>query len=189
MRETEFGQMTLEDLWSGKTSPEPCQAERDRTSGLSLKKSAESQTQKYLFLDVTDGKSSDVSWEIRTQFRGGHTTLRTSPYLSEGSGYTLSQILTDAPRRYVLSPTMSRGIMRRAANRDNELPSILKEVLTDQADGHIDTPDYDNIITYGWFPMETRKPGVMLEEMSGTLSNGSCPGRYNGVVIINKGGG
>ena len=33
--------------------------------------------------------------------------------------------------------------------------------------------------------MESRNPGTMIFETLGTLSNGSSPGQYNGVVILN----
>ena len=40
------------DSWSGKMSPGHSQVTKERTSGASLRKSAESQMQKFLFLDL-----------------------------------------------------------------------------------------------------------------------------------------
>ena len=131
MREIDDGQMMWDGFSAGRMSQEPTQVgpQGERISESSSKKSAKSQTPTYAYLDVRNGANSDVSWETRSQFRGQLTTLQTFPYLSEESGYTLSQILTDAPPKYALSPRACQGILNRAEKRGKVLPEILENAL------------------------------------------------------------
>ena len=137
MQEKELGQMMWDDFWCGKMSPEHSLQEKTKTeskekiSESSSKKSAKSQTQQYIYLNLKtgNGKNSDVSWETRSLFRMGAATLQNSPSRSGETGYTLSQILTDAPPKYALSPRACQGILNRAERRGKTLPEMLEMAL------------------------------------------------------------
>ena len=62
---------------------------------------------------------------------GEPLTLNTSEWPSAAAVCSLSDILEtgDVPRRYFLSATACAGILRRAAKRDRELPTQLREAL------------------------------------------------------------
>jgi hypothetical protein len=58
-------------------------------------------------------------------------TLNTSEFHSAAVACSLSDVLEtgDVPRRYFLSATACKGILRRAAKRGKELPHALREAL------------------------------------------------------------
>lgn len=65
---------------------------------------------------------------------GGHTeclTLNTSEFHSDADVCSLSDVLEvgDVPRRFYLSATASKGILRRAEKRGKELPRQLRRAL------------------------------------------------------------
>ena len=64
-------------------------------------------------------------------FAGGYLTLSISEFPSGASASSLSDILEtgDLPRRFFLSSTACRGILRRAARRGKELPPALENAL------------------------------------------------------------
>jgi hypothetical protein len=69
---------------------------------------------------------------------GSHTeflTLNTSEWPKEGVACSLLDTLEtgDLPRRYFLSATACRGILRRAEKREKELPPSLKAALLNTA--------------------------------------------------------
>jgi hypothetical protein len=69
---------------------------------------------------------------------GSHTeflTLNTSEWPKDGVACSLLDTLEtgDLPRRYFLSATACRGILRRAEKREKELPPSLKAALLNTA--------------------------------------------------------
>ncbi|WP_425515955.1 hypothetical protein [Methylomagnum ishizawai] len=66
----------------------------------------------------------------------GFLTLNTSEFPSAAAVCSLSAVLEtgDVPRRYFLSATACKGILRRAANRGKALPEPLQAALRAVAD-------------------------------------------------------
>ena len=109
------------DSWSGKMSPEHSQVTREKTSGVSLKKSAEPQMQNFLFLDLRkkSGVDKEPSWEMGTRWLGEHLMLNIGESPNEEKESTLSQILEANPhQKYYLSKTACEGILKRAERKD-----------------------------------------------------------------------
>ena len=107
----------------------------ERTSGQSLKKSAKSKNQIYLFLDLrTNGQNQAKYWEKISLSHGECWTHNISESLREENASTLSQILmAQVPEKYYLSPKASLGILRRASSRGKQLPEVLRKALERQA--------------------------------------------------------
>lgn len=133
-------QMSLFDLgiWSGKMCREPSPAEKpmEQISSRSLKKSAASRKQAYLYLDRREGHGllPGLLWERDSLSLGGYWMLNFGVSPREEIESSLSQILEDTvPARYYLSPTACGGIIRRSEKRGKVLPAILKQALQMQA--------------------------------------------------------
>ena len=116
----------------GRMSPAHSQATKARTSAPSCKRSAKSQTQTLLYLNLRreNGQRPDASWETVTALPGASMTLNTGECPSVARESTLSQILeASAPEKYYLSAKACAGILRRAEKRGKELPAMLREAL------------------------------------------------------------
>lgn len=112
--------------------PAHSQATKVRTSAPSSKRSAKSQTQTLLYLNLRkgNGPKPDASWETVTALPGVSMTLNTGECPSVARESTLSQILeVNAPEKYCLSARACAGILRRAERRGKELPTMLREAL------------------------------------------------------------
>lgn len=153
MTEQLEGQESLfdQDIWFGRTSPEPSRPTAARISKPSSPKSSASRNQRLpMFLCLT----ADGLWRDASQIPGGGgawlgeyttrsfgekpcTLTEESSYPALPSGVEdsrLSQILVDeAHPKYYLSERACQGILNRAAKRGKELPEVLKNALTSQA--------------------------------------------------------
>ena len=128
------GQVSIfdQDIWCGKTSPEPSVATKEKTSVSSLRNSQKSQTKMPLFLCLTkeNGQAADASWEMGGASLGEFSmhSFGESPNAAVESH--LSQILEANPhQKYCLSARACQGILNRAERRGKELPPMLKEAL------------------------------------------------------------
>ena len=100
----------------------------------SLKNSAKSKPQQYLFLNLQSGQRREKSWEMISLSPTEHSTLNTGEFPNEENVSTLSQILmADVHPKYYLSPRACLGILRRASERGKQLPEVLKIALERQA--------------------------------------------------------
>ena len=97
------------DGWYGKTSPASCPAGEDGT------------------LVPSSGRWDNSGMGTPTE----SWTLNTLEFPSEGVACSLSDVLEtgDVPRRFFLSATACRGILRRAEKRGKELPEPLRHAL------------------------------------------------------------
>ena len=123
------------DSWYGKMSQGHSQATKERTSGAFLRKSAESQMQKFLFLDLRkeSGGDKEQSWEMGIQSLGELSMLNIGESPNEERESTLSQILEVNPhQKYYLSKIACEGILKRASRRGKELPEVLRMALISQ---------------------------------------------------------
>ena len=105
-----------------------------KTSASSSKNSAKLKEVTPLFLDlrsgVANGATQDLSWEMGIPSHGECLMHNFGAYPSVAEESSLLSILeADVPEKYSLSETACRGILRRAANRGNELPSLLRLAL------------------------------------------------------------
>lgn len=126
---------TIQDLWSGKTSPARSHQTKAKTSKQSSKKSAQSKAN-FLFLSLKNGQKQEKLWETDFLSHGEHLTRNIGEFPSEESVSTLSQILqVNVPEKYYLSQRACQGILRRASERGKELPEVLKKALERQAGG------------------------------------------------------
>ena len=121
-------------LWSGKMSPEHCQATAERTSKPSCRKSSGLREVTPLYLDLRkSGVVPGLSWEMGGALLGEFTTRSFGESPSVVVESRLSQILeVNPPPQYCLSAKACEGILRRAARRGKELPPELKEALEKQ---------------------------------------------------------
>jgi len=136
------GQLTLgeiygQDIWSGKTFPEPSAQTKERTSDASLKKRSASSKKMPLFLDLRGGRSGVLqaqSWEMGGLLLGEFTMHSFGECPKEERESRLSQILEDHPHlKYCLSARACQGILNRAEKRGKELPKMLKMTLLKQS--------------------------------------------------------
>ena len=125
-----------------KTSSVRSESTAARTSELSSKKCAELKTVVPQFLDLRKGavkalgQTQEAFWQTGIPSLGESSTLNFGAYPNGVEESFLSQILqVRVPKKYYLSPTACRGVLRRAAKRGKELPAILKEALERQARG------------------------------------------------------
>ena len=124
----------IQDLSSGKMSPEPSQATREKTSEPSSKRSAKSKMNVCQCLNLQNGRVQEKSWETVTQSHGDSLMLNFGEYPREENVSTLSQILQDGvPEKYYLSQKACLGILRRASVRGKKLPTVLQRALEKQA--------------------------------------------------------
>ena len=126
------GQISIfdQDLWYGKTCPEPFPAQKktkERTSGSSSKKSQGLKTVTPLYLDLrkANGLQPVASWEMGGALLGEYRTHSFGESPSVAVESRLSQILEDNPHpKYFLSEKAAIGILHRAERRGKELPEM-----------------------------------------------------------------
>lgn len=112
---------------SRKTSPEPSAAIMGATF-----KPCSSRSQRPIFqcLEADVGPAPEWCEGAELLSPGGCLTPSIGEFPSVARESSLSEVLeADAPRKYYLSPTACRGILRRAERRGKELPEILREAL------------------------------------------------------------
>ena len=137
----EAEQLSIYDLdsWCGKMFPEPSPAahQKEKTSGVSSRRSPQLKSVVFQSLDLTPGHGNllgESYWELISPWRGDASTLNTGVSPREENGSSLSRILQDdPPKRYYLTRKACLGILRRAAERGKELPEKLKRALEIQA--------------------------------------------------------
>ena len=133
------GQVSWSDLGIsfGKMSLEPLVQTTEKTSELSSKKSARSQSRMPLFLDLRDGGAMPgASWETGGLLLGEYTMPSFGESPSEENESRLSQILVDvAHPKYSLSARACNGILNRARKRGKPLPEEMRVALEQQASG------------------------------------------------------
>ena len=148
----EDGQACLFDLviYAGKMSPEhsPAALRREKTSGLSSRRSSELVSLPYMFLDLSEDAGNllgESYWEIHSPWRGDASMLNTGPApRSAENVYSLWQILEDQPHsKYYLTRKACQGILRRARERGKELPPQLEDALAIQAGDKLMESDSD----------------------------------------------
>jgi hypothetical protein len=122
-----------------KMCPEHSQAIREWIFAQSLN---QLQNVKFQYLDLVDGQTQD--WlEADDAMLGGESSMlniseapkETFCFHNAEEGCGLSQILeksTDVPKKYFLSSTACKGMIRRSAKRGKMLPPTLKKALEQQ---------------------------------------------------------
>ena len=161
------------DSWSGKTSPEPSQAEipKARTSESSSRRSLKLRMAPALFLDLTPGHGDLLGmpyWEIVYPSRLGSSTLNFSESPSDAVESFLSQILEDSPHpKYYLTRQACLGILRRAKERGKPLPRQLELALMMQA-GLIPL-SAATILAGNSYHINQRNEGIDLGNIAGAL--------------------
>ena len=124
----------IQDSQCGRMSQVLFPRTQEKISEPSLKNSAKSKTQQYLFLNLQSGQKQEKLWEMISLSPTEHSTLNTGEFPNEENASTLSQILTvDVHPKYYLSPRACLGILRRASERGKQLPEVLKIALERQA--------------------------------------------------------
>jgi hypothetical protein len=155
---------------SGRMSPEPSAATKERTLEPSSKSCAASKTPPYLFLDLrhgggeSDGPIAERSWQTSFPLRGESWTPEVGEFPKDAVESSLSSILMDnPPEKYRLSARACVGILRRSEKRGKPLPPLLKEVLERQA-GLSPTPSKSEADVLGG------KGALIQEDLSATLA-------------------
>lgn len=133
------------DLPYGKTSPaaSPADGTRGRggkrlgrTSGRSSRRSSRLRNQRFMLLDLRSGAGNILGpyWEIDPPWLGCGGTLNTSECPKDAVESSLSAILQDSvPSKYYLTRKACLGILRRAEEREKDLPEQLELALKAQA--------------------------------------------------------
>lgn len=171
---SEDGQLTLfdQDLWCGKTSPEPSPAEnrKAKISASSSKKPSELRYLPYQFLDLSPDAGNllgESYWETLSPWRGDASMLNTGVSPREEKGSSLSLILQEVVAgKYYLTKKACRGILRRANERGKELPEKLKRALEIQAG--LTAPDGKSTELEAYH-INQRDEGIDLHGVSGAL--------------------
>ena len=141
------GQVSLFGLDSpyGKTCPAASPAggtrgqggkRRVRTSGRSSRRSSRLRNQRFMLLDLRSGAGNILGpyWEIDPPWLGCGGTLNTSECPKDAVESSLSAILQDSvPSKYYLTRKACLGILRRAEEREKDLPEQLELALKAQA--------------------------------------------------------
>ena len=141
------GQVSLfgPDSPYGKTSPAASPADgtrgrggkhRGRTSGRSSRRSSRLRNQRFMLLDLRSGAGNILGpyWEIDPPWLGCGGTLNTSECPKDAVESSLSAILQDSvPSKYYLTRKACLGILRRAEEREKDLPEQLELALKAQA--------------------------------------------------------
>lgn len=141
------GQVSLfgPDLPYGKTCPAASPADgtrgrggkhRGRTSGRSSRRSSRLRNQRFMLLDLRSGAGNILGpyWEIDPPWLGCGGTLNTSECPKDAVESSLSAILQDSvPSKYYLTRKACLGILRRAEEREKDLPEQLELALKAQA--------------------------------------------------------
>lgn len=161
------------DFCAGRMSPVPSHREnrRERTSGLSWKKSVELKTIPYQYLDLSSGTGNllgELQWEMISPWHGEYWTLNTGPApLNAEDVYTLSQILQEeVPTKYFLSKAACLGILRRADERGKALPLQLERALKIQS-GLVEPQN--ETMQFAAYHINQRDEGIELHGVSGAL--------------------
>ena len=144
----EAEQLSIYDLdsWCGRTFPEPSPAEhqKEKTFGVSSRRSSELRSVVFQSLDLTPGAGNllgQFEWEMRSALHGGAFLRNTGPSPRDATESCLSQILEDhPPKKYYLTTAACLGILRRAKERGKPLPKALDTALRIQA-GLIGLPE------------------------------------------------
>ena len=163
------------DSWDGKMFSVlfPPDAPRARTFGSSSRKSHGSSAVPFMSLDLTPGAGNllgESYWELCSPSLGGSSTRNTGESPREERGSTLSQILEeDPPKKYYLTATACKGILRRAEERGKPLPPQLQAALEMQS-GQKSVcemePGHDAL---GAYHINQRNEGIDLGHVSGAL--------------------
>ena len=141
------GQVSLFGLDSpyGKTCPAASPADgtrgrggkrRGRTSGRSSRRSSRLRNQRFMLLALRSGAGNILGpyWEIDPPWLGCGGTLNTSECPKDAVESSLSAILQDSvPSKYYLTRKACLGILRRAEEREKDLPEQLELALKAQA--------------------------------------------------------
>ena len=141
------GQVSLfgPDLPYGKTCPAVSPADgtrgrggkrRGRTSGRSSRRSSRLRNQRFMLLDLRSDAGNILGpyWEIDPPWLGCDGTLNTSECPKDAVESSLSAILQDSvPSKYYLTRKACLGILRRAEEREKDLPEQLELALKAQA--------------------------------------------------------
>ena len=123
------------DSWDGKMFSVlfPPDAPKARTFASSSKKSHASRAVPFMSLDLTPGAGNllgESYWELCSPSLGGSSMRNTGESPREEKESTLSQILEEhPPKKYYLTATACKGILRRAEERGKPLPPQLHEPL------------------------------------------------------------
>ena len=177
--QTEYadGQMNFCDLdsWDGKMFSVlfPPDAPKARPFASSSKKSHGSSAVPFMSLDLTPGAGNllgESYWELCSPSLGGSSTRNTGESPREERGSTLSQILEEhPPKKYYLTATACKGILRRAEERGKPLPPQLQAALEMQS-GQKPVcemePGHDAL---GAYHINQRNEGIDLGHVSGAL--------------------
>lgn len=127
------------DSWDGKMFSVlfPPDAPKARTFASSSKKSHGSSAVPFMSLDLTPGAGNllgESYWELCSPSLGGSSMRNTGESPREEKESTLSQILEEhPPKKYYLTATACKGILRRAEERGKPLPKALDTALRIQA--------------------------------------------------------
>ena len=119
------------DSWDGKMFSVlfPPDAPKARTFASSSKKSHGSSAVPFMSLDLTPGAGNllgESYWELCSPSLGGSSMRNTGESPREEKESTLSQILEEhPPKKYYLTATACKGILRRAEERGKPLPKAL----------------------------------------------------------------
>ena len=173
--ENEVSQLTLfdQDTWSGKMSPELFHVPKGKISGRSLKKSSALRTAPVMFLDLTPGNGNLLGlpfWETNSAWLGVSSMLNTGESPKDAVVSSLSQILQEAPpQKYYLSKTACLGILRRAKERNKDLPSQLKTALEIQAELREIAEIESDMSELKSYHINQRNEGIDLDNVSGAL--------------------
>lgn len=143
----EDGQVSMfdQDTSAGKTSPARSPAREEETSTQSSSRSSGLKNHRFMFLDLRPGAGNLLGpyWEYDPPWLGQFGMLNTSESPSVAVESSLSQILeASVPSKYYLTKKACSGILRRAKDREKELPPQLKDALELQAG--IRQPDSNN---------------------------------------------
>ena len=109
---------------------------RVRTSGRSSRRSSRLRNQRFMLLDLRSGAGNILGpyWEIDPPWLGCDGTLNTSECPKDAVESSLSAILQDSvPSKYYLTRKACLGILRRAEEREKDLPEQLELALKAQA--------------------------------------------------------
>ena len=163
------------DSWDGKMFSVlfPPDAPKARTFASSSKKAHGSSAVPVMSLDLTPGAGNllgESYWELCSPSLGGSSMRNTGESPREEKESTLSQILEEhPPKKYYLTATACKGILRRAEERGKPLPPQLQAALEMQSGqrsvcemepGH-DAP--------GAYHINQRNEGIDLGHVSGAL--------------------
>lgn len=142
------GQLSLFDqaYGVGKMCQDSSPVTVEKTSALPLKRSQESKTQRFLYLDLRRSGAMPGFWmETDGALHGASETQLSKEFLKGEEESFLSQILEETvPEKYSLSRKACIGILRRSLKRGKTLPLILASALVQQA--KLSKEEYEEIV-------------------------------------------